>query len=332
MPKIYDFWRDKLNLPTIVLVIAIIIAVVHLFSYLIPITDDAFVILNSQPVAADVSGYITKIYIKNGQKVKKGDPLFAVFAVPYQLAYVKAQANYEEAKVTIDMVQLEKEKNQENLRSAISNLEKAKYEYSLKSKKRVSRSISTLDVKKLAYDVQGLTGQVNALKKQVLLNQKQILQQQKTMRALQADMQNAKVTMDLTIVRAGVDGVVDNMYLAVGTPIVEHQPLFSLLDTNDWYVQANFEETDLRYTHPGNKVIVIIRMYYFNKIFHGVITNHLWVANRQIVDEKTQQQIVNADNEWLNLPQRLPLQIKILDPDPKYPLYPGASAYVYIQH
>lgn len=201
----------------------------------------------------------------------------------------------------------------------------------MKNKQIVSRSVSQLEIKKLAYDVESLAGQVNALKKQILLNDKQILQQQKTMRALQAEMRNAKVNMDLTTVRAGVDGVVDNMYLALGAPITEHQPLFSLLDTNDWYVQANFEETDLRHTHPGDKVIIIMRMYYFTKIFYSIITNNIWVANRQMVDTRTQQQIVSGDNEWLNLPQRLPLQIKILDPDPNYPLYPGASAYVYIQ-
>lgn len=110
MPKIYDFCRDKFNLPTIILIIAFMVALAHIFSYLIPVTDDAFIVLNSQPVAADVSGYITQMYVKNGQKVKKGDPLFKVFALPYRLAYAKAQASYEEAKVTIEVIELEKEK------------------------------------------------------------------------------------------------------------------------------------------------------------------------------------------------------------------------------
>lgn len=331
MPKIYDFWKDKLNLPTMILIIAFIIALVHIFSYLIPMTDDAFVVLNSQPVAADVSGYITQVYVKNGQTVKKGDPLFKVFAVPYHLAYAKAQANYEEAQAAVEVMRLEQEKNQAKLATAMSNLEKTTYEYSLKNKKLVSRSVSTLEIKKLAYDVKSLNGQVNALKKEIALNEKQILQQQKNMHALQADMRNAKVNVELTTVRAGVDGVIDNLYLTAGTPIIEHQPLFSLVETKDWYVQANFEETDLRHARPGDKVIIITRMYYFDKIFHGVITNKIWVANRQTIDAKTQQQIIGGDNEWLNLPQRLPLQIQILDPDPQYPLHPGASAYVYIQ-
>jgi hypothetical protein len=60
------------------------------------------------------------------------------------------------------------------------------------------------------------------------------------------------------------------------------------------------------------------------------VVNTLWAASRQVTSEKTQQQIISDDNQWLLLPQRFPLQIKILDPDPKYPLNPGATAYVYI--
>ena len=61
MVKIYDFFKDKFNLPTLILVVAFIVALFNIFSYLIPLTDDAFVVLNTQPVAADVSGYITEI-------------------------------------------------------------------------------------------------------------------------------------------------------------------------------------------------------------------------------------------------------------------------------
>ncbi|WP_232220561.1 biotin/lipoyl-binding protein [Legionella tunisiensis] len=50
---------------------ALLIGIFHLFSYLLPFTDNAFVVTNVTPVAADVSGFITEIYVKNGQHVKK---------------------------------------------------------------------------------------------------------------------------------------------------------------------------------------------------------------------------------------------------------------------
>ena len=43
-------------------------------------------------VRAQVSGYITKIFFKDGQEVKKGDQLFEIDPRPYQAALDKAQA------------------------------------------------------------------------------------------------------------------------------------------------------------------------------------------------------------------------------------------------
>lgn len=331
MTRIFDFWKDRFNLPTIILILAAVIGVFHFFSYLIPFTDDAFVVANLQPVAADVSGYITELYVKNGQKVKRGDPLFKVFDEPYKLAVAKTTADYEEAQANIAVIEQETKKNQDNLDTSIADLNKVKYEYSLKSKQLVSRSVSKLEIQTLEYEIQSLTSKVNSLRKQLTIDDKQILQQQKKVAAMKAEMNNAKVNEELTLVTASSDGVVDNMYLSVGTPIIQHQPLFSFINTDAWYVQANFNETDLRYARPGDKVIVILRMYYFDKIFHGEIVNNMWASDRQHVNARTQQQTVSNDNEWLKLPQRFPLQVKILDPDPKYPLNPGSSAYVYIK-
>jgi multidrug resistance efflux pump len=331
MLKIYDLWRDKFNFPTLILIVACIFASIHLFSYLIPFTDDAFVVANVQPVAADVSGYITHLYIKNGQHVKKGDRLFKVFDTPYKLALKKAHAQYEEAIAHIEVITQETKKNEDLLKMVTARLNKAQYEYTLKKNQSVNRAISQLEIKQLNYDVQSLANEVKSLRQQLVIDSKQINEAQKKAASLKAEVDNAKVNLHLTTVRAGANGIIDNLYLSVGTSIIQHKPLFSLVNTDIWYVQANFNETDLRHVRPGDKATIVLRMYYFDKVFHGEIVNHVWAADRQTINQRTQQQVVFNDNEWLNLPQRFPLQIKILDPDPRYPLNPGSSAYVYIR-
>ncbi len=49
--------------------------------------------LNEVELRAQVSGYITKIYIKEGQFVKKGQPLYEIDQSKYQAIYRQAQAN-----------------------------------------------------------------------------------------------------------------------------------------------------------------------------------------------------------------------------------------------
>ncbi len=169
------------------------------------------------------------------------------------------------------------------------------------------------------------------MKKQINIEDQQIIAQKKQVHALKSAMDNALVNLKLTTVRAPTDGIVDNLYISVGTPIKIRTPIFSFIDTTHWWIQANMNETDLRRIRPGDEAYIILRMYYFNKIFHGRVVNNIWASDRQQTIQRTQQQKVTNENEWLLIPQRLPLQIEIIDPDPNFPLQPGASAYVYLK-
>lgn len=331
MNKIIDICKDKLNIPTLIILIALLIGGFNLFSYLIPFTDNAFVVANNQIVAADVSGYVSEIYVKNGQRVTKDSPLFKVFDTPYKLALVKSKAAYEQAVSALEEQQQTIKKDDHILEEAQANLDKANYDYKLKSAPDVGNSVAEVEIKNALYSTKSLKAQVNANKIQRLMDDQQLIQKQKQLEQAKANMDSDVANLKETIVRAGANGVVDNMFLAIGSPVSAHQALFSFVNTDSWYVQANFNETDLRHVRPGDKAKIILRMYYFDKIYHGEIVNNIWVTDRQSTTSRSQQQTISSNNEWLNLPQRVPVLIKISDPDSKYPLNPGVSAYVYIQ-
>lgn len=331
MLSLFKVSKKEINLPIIVVFVGFFIALYHLFSYMIPITNNAFVVTNVTPIAADVSGYITEIYVKNGQAVKKGEPLIKVYEAPYRLAYDYAKASYEKAIENLGVIDKKTQKTRDLLKAATFEADQAKLEYDLKNNIALREAIPALDVKLLRYRWQSFENKKEALKKQIEVEDQQMVAQRKAIKALKASMENALVNLNLTTVRAPLDGIVDNLYISLGTPVKIRTPLFSFIDTTNWWVQANFNETDLRRIRPGDEAIIVLRMYYFRKIFHGRIVNTIWASNRQETSLRTQQQQVKSENEWLLIPQRLPLQIKILDPDPNYPLQPGASAYVYLK-
>ena len=324
------FIKNHLNLPIIIVLCVLILGAFHIFSYVFPFTDNAFVVTNITPIAADVSGFITDIYVKNGQIVRKNQPIFTVYQVPYHLAHQEASANYQEGKKKIIVYEHQIAKTRALMLSTASELEKAQYELKLKKNKQVLEAVSTLEVKKLSYDVDILKNRLASFENEINVLKAQIAQQEHSVASLRAKMNTAKVNLDLTVVRAPGNGVIDNMYLSANTPIKIHQPVFSFIDTSNFYVQANFNETDLRNVRAGDKAYIILRMYYFSKIFHGVVVNTMWAAERQVTAAKSQIQQVSNENEWLLLPQRFPVQIRITDADPDYPLNPGSSAYVYI--
>ena len=331
MLKVVKLSKKEINLPIIVIIIGIAIGVYHWFSYLVPFTNNAFVATNITPIAADVSGYVTKLYVKNGESVKKGAPLFRVYQKPYYLELAYAKARYEQALERIKVIERETQRTRELLKAANFEYEKAKIRYSYKDDAMVRKAVPRLEIKELGYSFHAAENKRDSLFRQIAIEDQQIIEQSKKVQSLKAAMENAQVNLNLTIVRAPADGYIDNMYISNFTPVKIHEPLFSFVDTTHWWVQANFDETDLRRIRPGDKAIIFLRMYYFHKIFHGVIVNTIWPANRQHTASRSQQQVVKNENEWLLIPQRLPLQIKILDPDPNFPLQPGASAYVYLK-
>ncbi len=331
MQKIFKVAKNKINLPIIVIAISVIIFIYYIFSYLIPFTGHAFLVTNVTPIAADVSGFITKIYVQNGSVVKTDDPLFEVYQPPYQLAYDSAKAKHEEAIAHVKVIELQTEKTRTLLKVAKFEFERAEYEYNLKKVQSVEQALSKLEVKELHYNLQALENTMDSFKKQIAIEDQQIVQQKKLIEVLKAQMDNAKVDLDLTVVKAPADGVIDNLYIGVGTPIKAREALFSFIDTSKWWVQANFNETDLRNVRVGDDATIILRTYYFDRVFHGKVVNTMWAADRKMTDPRTQQQKINPTNQWLLEPQRFPVQIEILDPDPDYPFNPGASAYVYIK-
>ncbi|MBX9598674.1 MAG: HlyD family secretion protein [Burkholderiales bacterium] len=314
-----------------VIFIGAITALLYIFSYLFPVTDNAFVVNNVRPVAALVKGYVTNVYIKNGDNVKKGQKLFTVFDKPYRYTVEQYEADLAAAKSKLNTLQktLERDeqlsKNQQEIYTRLAQ-DDDKYQKAYKI-----NAVSLMTLQNSEQETKGAKANLAASQKQIEIDLSSIQTQQKEIAALGAKLKNAQLDLELTTVYAENDGIIQNFFLSVGTPVNVNQPLFSFIDTSEVYFQANFNETDLRKVHKGSKVLIMPRTYFAQKVFHGVVVSDYWSANRQITDNRSQIQNVTNENQWVLLPQRLPVQIKVMDLDDKYPLRVGTSAYVYIE-
>ena len=96
-------------------------------------------------------------------------------------------------------------------------------------------------------------------------------------------------------------------------------------------MQANFKETELGNVKIQDKVNIRLRMYSGQKVYHGNIVSVNWAVNRQTTNNDNKLQDIASENDWVLLPQRFPVLIKIEKPDPDFPLHVGASAYVKIE-
>ena len=103
------------------------------------------------------------------------------------------------------------------------------------------------------------------------------------------------------------------------------------MNDGEIYIQANFEETELAGVNAGDKATVYPRTYFGRKSFDGVVVANPFGVSRQMNQPFSGAPIVQTENKWLLLPQRLPVIIKITDTDKEYPLINGMSTYVRIQ-
>lgn len=163
-------------------------------------------------------------------------------------------------------------------------------------------------------------------------NKAEILLQKSKIKSLVLEKKLAKLRLNATVTRAENDGYVSNLFTDIGTAVKAYEPFFAFVDANNLFIQANMSELDLRKIKKNQKVTIIPRMYIGSKIYHGEVQSINWTSSREVTDNRYQTPIItNNEDNWILLPQRFPVQIKLTDYDPKnFKLNVGNSAYIYI--
>jgi multidrug resistance efflux pump len=291
-------------------------------------TDDAFVVQVSTPVAPRVSGVVEQVHVVNGQKVKAGDPLVNLDPTSFEQRLAAATANYEEALVLLEQSVKQIAVAEHKLAAASANLDTLKLKFKAKDHPGVRPGVSQIDMSELRNEIKAQTNDVESLKVQIEIDRLKVLTQEKQVQALNATMQEAQTALEHTRVIAATDGIIENVFLGVGTHVSPASGMFTLINDGALYVQANYDETELAGIKAGDKATVYPRIYLGSKSFQGEVVANPFGVSRQMSNPMSGSQFVATQNKWLLLPQRLPVIIKILEPDNKYPLVNGMSTYV----
>ncbi len=120
-------------------------------------------------------------------------------------------------------------------------------------------------------------------------------------------------------------GLLANFDIRPGTMVQAGVPIFTIIDDREFWVDANFKETDLRRIQPGQKATIEVDMYRGHE-FHGEVQSLSGGAGRAFSLLPAQ----NATGNWVKVTQRVPVRVRVLDPDAKLPLRIGTTANVRI--
>lgn len=298
------------------------------YSLYFPSTDNAYVNANVANVSPQITGPVSILKVQNHQAVKAGQLLLVIDPKPFQVALDLAQAAYALAnqQVAADAAAVE---------TAAAVVDQ-RYEEALNAKLTGARSLTLASkgvLSKQAAD--DATLHMRDSKAALAGSKAQLKQAQAQLgergsanaRLLQAKaaVEQAELSLHYTHVYAPSDGVVENLTLRMGDVVTAATPMFVLIDKSQWWVDANFKETQLERIKPGQSVDISLDMY-SHTVFHGRVES-ISVGSGSTFSLLPPE---NATGNWVKVTQRFPVRIRILPEEGQAPLRVGASALVSI--
>lgn len=286
-----------------------------------PSTKDAYIGANIIYVSAQVTGQVAKVSVVENQAVKAGDLLFTIDATQFS-------ASVDQAKADLDSAIQQAQSYSTQITAAQASVESAQsaYETAQKNFERAKALASTGDLAQASLDQ--TTSEFAQASARLTTSQSSLLALQSGVAAKQDDILSSQAALEIaqadlawTEVYAAADGWIANLTLRPGSSVSANAPQFSIVESSDWWVDANFKETSLPRIRPGQPVKIQVDM------LPGVaITGKVASIGRGSGDTFSLLPSENSSGNWVKVTRRFPVRIE-LDPTDA-PLRVGGSSKV----
>jgi membrane fusion protein (multidrug efflux system) len=143
-----------------------------------------------------------------------------------------------------------------------------------------------------------------------------------TAKQKKADLDQARLNLEYTILRAPVDGVVSRKTAEPGIQVAAGQQLMALVPLDDVWVTANFKETQLKKMRVGQRVEIEVDAYGGGRKYNGHIDSIAAASGAKFSLLPPE----NATGNYVKVVQRVPVKI-VLEPGENrdHRLIPGMS-------
>ncbi len=277
-----------------------------------PYTSQARVHALVVPIAPEVSGTLTGVFVANNQKVDAGQELFQIDIERYRLAVQTAQAALDQARQAQGAARANVDAARASLASARSNEERASADairmrnireqdpgaISERRLESAEASLASAQARVTAAQA-GLEAAIQQLGEPGDLNA--MVQQAK------AALDTAQLNLERATVRAPEDGVVTGVQLDRGNFAAAGAPQMTFIATHNIWIQADFKENNLGHLDPGDRVGIV-----FDVLPGRVLSGRVREIGFGVsVDSPPLGQLpkIRNDTAWLRAAQRYPVLI-----------------------
>jgi membrane fusion protein (multidrug efflux system) len=294
-------------------------------------TDDAYTQAGTVSVSSNIPGRVVEIAVRDNQIVHRGDLLYRLDEHPYRIAVDAASARLAAVKLQIASLKATYRQRQTELKSAQENLSFAQTQFD-RNKRLLSSGIAS----QAQYDQ--AQNALNVAQQQVASVDQQIdvaianlggspnvePDDHPLVKQAQADLDRAKLEFSYTTITASIDGIVSQVErLQIGDYVAASAPVFSLVSTQNVWIEANFKEVQLARMHAGQKATVKIDRFPGKQFSARVLSlSPTTGAQSSLLPPE------NATGNWVKVVQRVPVRLEIIEGDAGTHLQAGLSAYV----
>ena len=304
-------------------------------------SSDASIDADVVHVAAAVGGRIIEIRVRENSRVHRGDILFQIDALPYELLVSQAQADLAVAEAQLDTQRKYVSTQRSNATIARDQITTAKANYELAT--RTAERLRPLTAKGYVPNQQLDQADVTAQDAATRLQQAQVQQLaaiqavdtiqagESLVAARHAALALAKRHLEDTTVRALHDGLIVGLTVSSGEFVAPGQSVFTLINTEEWFASANLRETDLDTVHTGD-CVTVYSMLDRHLPVRGIVESIGWgVLDQDRINLPRSVPYVERSLNWVRVAQRFPVRIRLENPPPQV-MRLGASAVVEVKH
>jgi multidrug resistance efflux pump len=300
-------------------IIVLILIVASLLWYFVsdrltPYTSQARVQAFVVPVAAEVSGIVLKVYVKNNDEVQPGQRLFDIDPTQYQIALERSRSDYESVRLSVNASTASVQAASAAVQAAVANhvfakqdakrleqiyaedpgalsLRRVESAQANRVKARSQEEAARADLRR-AQETAGERGENNA----------QLL-------SARAAIEKAELDLKRTEVVAPARGSVTDLRTDVGQFAQAGAPAMTLIAIHDLWISADMTENNLGNVKSGDRVAIVL------DVMPGVVLKgRVRSVGTGISPGKQAQpgalpEIENS-RDWLRRAQRFPVAVE----------------------
>jgi multidrug resistance efflux pump len=281
---------------------------------LTPYTSQARIQAFVVPIAAEVSGQVQKVHIKNNDDVHPGQLLFEIDPQTYAIALERARADYESTRLAVNASGANVEAARASYQAAIANLDMAQKDAG-RLEKLYQEDPGAISVRRLEI-AQSTRDEARSKAQRAAADMRQAQevageQGERNAELLSAKGAVVKAELDLanTRVIAPAGGRVTDLRVDVGHFAQAGAPLLTLIAVHDVWVSADMTENNLGNIDVGDRAAIVLDVMPGTVLKGRVRSVGGGVASGQNGAPGTLPTIEN-NRDWLRQAQRIPVVIE----------------------